>query len=384
MIKAVTIIGARPQIIKAAAISRCIKNFYQNEIQEIIVHTGQHYDENMSDIFFREMDIPPFKYNLNVGSSSHASQTAKMLKRIEKILIKENPDVVIIYGDTNSTLAGAVAASKLCIPVAHIEAGLRSFNRKMPEEINRVVADHISTLLFSPTTTGVHNLNNEGIKKENKAPFNIDNAGVFNSGDVMYDNSLFFEEKAKNISTIINDLTLEKNNYILATIHRDNNTDDPKRLNSIFNAIQRISKENKINFVIPLHPRTKKMLPLNIEKNLYNSVFSNTLIKLISPVSFFDMISLETNAFMIFTDSGGVQKEAFFYKKPCIIMRSETEWVEIVEAGAATICDADEKKIIETFNNYKTIKLNAFPSVFGNGNASEEICKQIFHTFGHL
>ena len=236
-------------------------------------------------------------------------------------------------------------------------------------------------MLFSPTKTGVTNLNREGIKEDTPPPFNIDNAGVFYSGDVMYDNSLFFEEKAKSISTIIDDLKLEKNNFILATIHRDNNTDDPKRLNSIFNAIQKISTENNITFVIPLHPRTKKMLPLNIEKELYSSILSNTLIKIIQPVSFFDMISFETNAFMIFTDSGGVQKEAFFYKKPCIIMRSETEWIEIVETGAAKICDADEEKIIKAFNTYKTTKIDSFPSVFGNGNAAEEICNQIFHTF---
>jgi UDP-GlcNAc3NAcA epimerase len=381
MIKIATIIGARPQIIKAAAISRCIRNFFKNIIQEIIIHTGQHYDENMSDVFFREMRIPSPDYNLNVGSLSHAHQTAKMIQGIEDILLKEKPDVIILYGDTNSTLAGAITAAKLRIPVAHIEAGLRSFNKSMPEEINRIVCDHISTFLFSPTLTGVLNLEKEGIRAKNKPSFTMDSPGVFHCGDVMYDNAVYFADKVEQVSSIFKDLNLEKNNYLLVTIHRDNNTDDPQRLNAIFRSISRICEGSKLKVIIPLHPRTTKIMESTLEKPLYYSITNNPLIKIISPVSFFDMIALEKNSCMILTDSGGVQKEAFFYEKPCIILRPETEWVEIVEAGAAIVCDADEEKIMNAFHHFKTKNLNKLPSIFGDGNAAYFICNTITNNF---
>lgn len=350
-------------------------------MQEIIVHTGQHYDENMSDVFFREMEIPSPNYNLKVGSLSHAHQTAQMMQGIEDILIKEKPDVVILYGDTNSTLAGAVTAAKLHIPVAHIEAGLRSFNKSMPEEINRIVCDHISTFLFSPTLTGILNIEREGIRAINKPPFTMDHPGVFHCGDVMYDNAVYFAKKVEQASSIFKDLKLEKNNYLLATIHRDNNTDDPQRLNAIFRSISRICEGNKLKAVIPLHPRTTKIMESTLEKNLYYSITNNPLIKIIPPVSFSDMIALEKNSGMIMTDSGGVQKEAFFYEKPCIIMRPETEWVEIVEAGAAIVCDADEEKITNAFYHFKTKNLSKLPSVFGDGNAAYFICNTITNNF---
>ena len=275
MIKAITIIGARPQIIKAAAISRSIRNSFKNELQEIIVHTGQHYDKNMSEVFFSEMEIPSPHYNLNVGSSSHAMQTALMMQKIEDVLIKEKPEIVILYGDTNSTLAGSVTAVKMHIPVIHIEAGLRSFNKSMPEEINRIVCDHNSTMLFSPTITGVNNLKKEGININNKPPFSIDNPGVFHCGDVMFDNAVYYADKAETKKSILKKMNLEKDKFLLATIHRDNNTDDPLRLNSIFSAINKISSENKLNVIIPLHPRTSKILKSNLSNILYNAVKNN-------------------------------------------------------------------------------------------------------------
>lgn len=377
MIKIITIIGARPQIIKAAALSRAIKNKFTENINEVIVHTGQHYDENMSNVFFDELQIPRPDYNLNVGSSTHGKQTAIMIQGIEEILIKEEPDFIILYGDTNSTLAGAVAATKIHIPIAHIEAGLRSFNKKMPEEINRITCDHASTLLFSPTKTGYYNLVKEGFNIKNKAPYTIDNPGVYHCGDVMYDNSLFFADIADKKSNIINELDLKENEFILGTIHRNNNTDEPDRLNAIFSAINKISFKNKITTVLPLHPRTANLLNSNLSKGLYKEIMENTFIRIIKAVSFLDMIALEKNAKLVMTDSGGVQKEAYFFNKACIIMRSETEWKEIVENKTAIVADADEQKIIESYNFFiNKDKLN-FPGIFGDGNAAEFICNEI-------
>ena len=380
MIKIITIIGARPQIIKAAAISRCIRNFYRDKINEVIVHTGQHYDDNMSEVFFREMEIPSPDYNLNVGSSSHAVQTALMMERLEKVLLKENPDLVLIYGDTNSTLAGSVTAAKLHIPVAHVEAGLRSFNRQMPEEINRIVSDHLSTLLFSPTKTGINNLHNEGIGKNTKPPYSAVNPGVFHCGDVMYDNALYFSEKAKT-SEILKKLELMENDFFLCTIHRDHNTDVPENLNSIFRSLLNVAEYTGLKAIIPLHPRTNNVLKKNIEKKLYDSLQKSPLIQIIPPVSFFEMIMLESNARLIMTDSGGVQKEAFFYKKPCIILRPETEWVELVESGAAVIANCDEEKIMNAAKLFIDVKPTAFTDIFGNGKASEFICSEILDMF---
>jgi UDP-GlcNAc3NAcA epimerase len=271
MIKLITIIGARPQIIKAAAISRAIRDSFSNTIKEIIVHTGQHYDEEMSAVFFGELSIPKPDYNLNVGSSGHGAQTALMIKGIEEILLRESPDYIILYGDTNSTLAGAIAASKIHIPVIHIEAGLRSFNKSMPEEINRIVCDHTSTLLFSPTKTGYDNLIREGFK-ENKPPFTIDNPGIYHCGDIMLDNSLFFSGIAEKKSSVLKELDLINKEYILGTIHRNNNTDDPHRLNAIFNAINKISVLEKVIFVLPLHPRTTKVLKSNLRDEIYQKI----------------------------------------------------------------------------------------------------------------
>jgi len=381
MLKILNIIGARPQIIKAAAISRAIKNHFSNQIEDIIVHTGQHYDENMSEVFFTEMGIPSPKYNLNVGSASHGVQTAEMLKGIESIIFTEKPNVVLVYGDTNSTLAAAVAAAKLHVPVAHVEAGLRSFNKSMPEEINRITCDHASTLLFSPTETGIKNLVREGFKIDAKMPYNIDNPGVFHCGDVMYDNSLYFSEISATKSNVMVKYKLEKNNFVLATIHRDNNTDEPVRLKQIFEAILDISCKYSISFFIPLHPRTSNILKKNIGNDLYDLIISNNDIILAPPVSFFDMLQLESNAKIIMTDSGGVQKEAYFFKKPCIILRSETEWVEIVKNGNAVICDADINRIIEACKLFYSKPDMEYLQIFGDGKASEFICSKLIETF---
>ena len=380
MIKIVTIIGARPQIIKAAALSRAIKNHFSDRITEIIVHTGQHYDNNMSQVFIDELGIPVPNYNLNVGSSGHAEQTAQMITGIESILKETNPDFLVLYGDTNSTLAGAVAASKIHIPIVHIEAGLRSFNKAMPEEVNRIMCDHSSTLLFSPTATGLNNLIKEGFNPHAIAPFNADNPGIFHCGDVMYDNSLYFKSISEESSSILNVYDIEKDNFILSTIHRNNNTDEPERLVAIFSALNKISINENITIAIPLHPRTSKLLEKNLTKELFKTITSNPRIKLLPPVSFLDMIALESNCKIVLTDSGGVQKEAYYFNKPCIILRSETEWVEIIEEGAAIIANADEDKIIESYKKLKNSSNQAFPLLFGDGKAAEFICSTILES----
>lgn len=367
--KIVTIIGARPQIIKAAALSRAIREHYVDQVQEIIVHTGQHYDDNMSQVFFDELQIPRPDYNLHVGSATHGVQTAKMIEGIEDILFKELPDFIVLYGDTNSTLAGAVAAAKIHTPIVHIEAGLRSFNKSMPEEINRIVCDHCSTLLFSPTKAGFDNLKREGFPIDNEGPYNIDNPKVYHCGDIMYDNSLYFSAIAEQKTDVINRLGLRDKPYVLATIHRDSNTDQPKRLGAIFDAIVKIAEEHPV--VLPLHPRTSKLIKTNLSEQFQQTIFDSDNIKLIPPVSFLEMIQLERHASLIMTDSGGVQKESYFFRKPCVILRPETEWVEIVKTGAATLADADKDIILEASQEYLRQSPANYPEIFGDGHAAE-------------
>ena len=381
MIKILTVIGARPQIIKASAISRAIRENFSDSIKELIVHTGQHYDQNMSEVFFEELQIPIPDFNLNVGSGSHANQTAEMLKGIENIIISEKPDCIILYGDTNSTLAGAIAAAKIHCPIVHIEAGLRSFNKAMPEEINRIMCDHSSTLLFSPTQTGFNNLIKEGFKTENNPPFTADNPQIYHCGDIMFDNTLHFSKIASLKSEILNTIKVEKGKYILATIHRDNNTDSPERLSSIFRAMLDITDTFNVDFVIPLHPRTSKLLEKNLDAAVFSRLNSNSRMKIIEPVSFLDMIQLEQHSRMIVTDSGGVQKEAFFLQKPCVILRPQTEWVELVEHGSSMIADADYSKIIDAANTLLNKTDFTYPQIFGDGKASIFICSQIINTF---
>ena len=378
--KIVTIIGARPQIIKAAALSRAIKQQYADRIHEVIVHTGQHYDENMSQVFFNELGIPQPDYNLHVGSASHGKQTAQMIEGIEKILLEEKPDCIVLYGDTNSTLAGAVAASKIHIPVVHIEAGLRSYNKSMPEEINRIVCDHCSTLLFSPTQAGFDNLVKEGFKAESEGPYNIDNPKVVHCGDIMYDNSLYFSDIADRQVDLLKRLGLEGKPYMLSTLHRDSNTDHSERLNAILDALLELSKDYAI--VLPLHPRTRKMIDLLVEQDKINRLMQNENVKIIEPVSFLEMIQLEKHAQLVMTDSGGVQKESYFFKKPCVIMRPETEWVEIVQTGTATLTDADHDKILTASRQYLKQPPIVFPEIFGDGHAAEFMLETMLSLFG--
>jgi UDP-GlcNAc3NAcA epimerase len=377
--KIVTIIGARPQIIKAAALSRAIKNKYSSKIREVIVHTGQHYDANMSQVFFDELQIPAPNYNLNVGSGSHGQQTAAMITGIEEILLKEQPNGIVLYGDTNSTLAGALAAIKIHVPIIHIEAGLRSYSKAMPEEVNRIMCDHVSTFLFSPTATGINNLLREGFKMNNNPPFNANNPRIYHCGDVMYDNSIYFSEVTESKTNILSKLQLQQSKFVLATIHRNNNTDEPIRLNAIFKALNDISVKYNLDMVLPLHPRTAKLLEVNLYADLFNEIKSNSKFKITEPVSFLEMVALEKNCKMVMTDSGGVQKEAFYFEKPCVILRPETEWVELVECGTAIIADANEDKIKNAFEAMVSKNDLKFPKLYGDGNAAEFICGQIIN-----
>lgn len=377
MLKIVTIIGARPQIIKAAALSRAIKNKYSTQLEEIIVHTGQHYDTNMSQVFFDELGIPAPNYNLNVGSGTHGKQTATMLIGIEDILLKEKPNAIVLYGDTNSTLAGAIAASKIHVPVVHIEAGLRSFSKAMPEEVNRIMCDHVSSFLFSPTKTGYDNLIREGFNKDAAEPYGADNPKIYHCGDVMYDNSLYFSAVSETKTDILQKLKLKAGGFILATIHRNNNTDEPERLNALFRSLHDISVKHQLEVVLPLHPRTSKLLENNLDSNLYAGIKSNPLFKINEPASFLEMVALEKNCRLVMTDSGGVQKEAFYFEKPCIILRPETEWVELVECGAAIVADANEKRIKAAFDTLFAKTDFKFPKLYGDGKAAEFICGEL-------
>lgn len=355
--KIATIVGARPQFIKAAAVSRAIRKSYADKIDEVLIHTGQHYDENMSDVFFSELDIPQPKHNLDISGGLHGEMTGRMLASIEAVLIKEKPDWVLIYGDTNSTLAGALAAVKLNIPVAHVEAGLRSFNMRMPEEINRILSDRISSLLFCPTETAVENLGNEGITK-----------GVYNTGDVMYDVALFYQEQAKQQSLILKKLDLVGNQFALATCHRAENTDDPARLEGILSALAEIAQHFPVIF--PLHPRTRKL----IELHKLTGFLSELIVT--EPLAFLDMVAVVQSAKVILTDSGGVQKEAFYYGVPCVTMRDETEWVETIRLGGNTLAGASKSRIVEVALN------STYPSSndevpYGDGSASKQILEII-------
>jgi UDP-N-acetylglucosamine 2-epimerase len=322
--KVVSIIGARPQFIKCAPVSRELRRV----AREVLVHTGQHYDDSMSGVFFRELGIPEPDYHLGVGSGPHGRQTGEMLTKIEEILLKEQPDVVLVYGDTNSTLAGALAAAKLHLPVAHVEAGLRSFNRRMPEEINRVMTDHLSDLLLCPTKTAVENLRREGVT-----------GGVHLVGDVMYDALLDSVEGAKQMSTILDRLMLEPRGYLLATVHRAENTDQLQRLEGIVTALVALAKAGH-TVVFPTHPRTRKQLAkLSIER-------CERFLR-IDPVSFIDMMALESMARLILTDSGGVQKEACWLQVPCLTLRDDTEWTETVESGCNRLVGANPQRILQ-------------------------------------
>jgi UDP-GlcNAc3NAcA epimerase len=356
MKKIITILGARPQFVKAAVLSRIIAKY--NAVEEVIIHTGQHYDTNMSAVFFEEMEIPKPKYNLSINGLSHGAMTGQMLIEIEAVLTKETPDMVLVYGDTNSTLAGALAAKKMNIKLVHVEAGLRSFNMKMPEEINRILTDRISDLLLCPTDTALKNLENEGFKNLTSK--------IVKCGDIMKDAVEYYGKISGEKSAIISRLNLIPNEFVLATIHRQENTDNPEKLKEIFEGLELISKEKLV--VLPLHPRTKAIL------NQHNLTYD---IKIIDPVGYFDMLELLKKCNLVITDSGGLQKEAFFNKKHCIIARDETEWVELVSNGFAEIVGSDKKNMHQSFENYQKSSANFEMNLFGE-NVGEKIYNEIF------
>ncbi|MCU0441477.1 MAG: UDP-N-acetylglucosamine 2-epimerase (non-hydrolyzing) [Bacteroidia bacterium] len=360
--KIITVIGARPQFVKAAALSREIQK--HADLIELIVHTGQHYDSNMSAIFFEEMNIPKPHYQLHVNGLSHGAMTGQMLEQLETIFIAEKPDLVLVYGDTNSTLAGALAAKKLHIKVAHVEAGLRSFNMQMPEEINRVLTDRISDVLFCPTDAAIQNLVQEG--------FNETTATIIKSGDVMEDAALYYATIANDKSQIIQTLNLQTRSFILSTIHRAENTDNPQYLKQIIQALNTLHQTKQV--VVPLHPRTKNVM----HKHGIEVQFT-----CIDPVGYFDMIQLLQHCSLVVTDSGGLQKEAFFFEKHCITTREQTEWIELVSNGYNSICGVDTATIVQT----ALTKLNApYPSklnLYGNGKACEHICSVLNSISNH-
>ncbi len=347
--KIITVLGARPQFIKAAPVSRVLRETYT----ELIVHTGQHYDNNMSDIFFDELHIPKPDYHLGIGSFGHGKQTGEMLIRLEEIFLKEQPDYVLVYGDTNSTLAGALAASKLHIPVIHIEAGLRSFNKKMPEEINRIMTDHVSEFLFCPTDTAIQNLKNENITKN-----------AFNIGDVMYDAVLYNRKVAQEKSTILSDLGLDSD-YHLLTIHRAENTDSLENMRNILKALSSIDTKK----VWPIHPRTRQKI-----KQYDFDLLSIPNLQVIDPIGYLDMLTLEASAKKIITDSGGVQKEAYFMNVPCVTMREQTEWVETLTDDANILVGTDVEKIMHAIEK---VGNPTYKNIFGDGQASQKVVQII-------
>lgn len=363
MKKIATIIGARPQFIKAAVLSRLIQQ--KAEIQECIIHTGQHFDKNMSDVFFDEMDIPKPNHFLDIHGLTHGAMTGRMLEEIEKVLLLEKPDLVLVYGDTNTTLAGALAAKKIHIPVAHIEAGLRSFNMAMPEEINRIVTDRISDLLFSPTQTGIDNLKKEG--------FEHFGSKIILTGDIMLDAAMYYSTFSEKRAKIYGALGLIKNQYVLCTIHRQENTDDLSKLKEIIVALNEIHQTNPV--IVPLHPRTQKI----IEQHKIPCYF-----KIIDPVGYFDMLELLKNCQLVITDSGGLQKEAYYFLKNSIIMREQTEWLELIDHGFSVLAGSDGQKIIASFNTMKDkVKPELKKELFGEGRAGEEIYENLRKCFAH-
>lgn len=348
-----TVVGARPQFIKAAALSRHIRDVRSGEVVEKIIHTGQHYDENMSDVFFKQLDIPHPTFRFEVNSATHGAMTGQMLRDIESVILAETPDCVLIYGDTNSTVAGALAAAKLHVPVAHVEAGLRSFNKRMPEELNRIVADQLSTLLYCPTESSCGNLRNEGII-----------IGVRNVGDIMYDVSLHYAGLAEINSFVMQRLELEPSAYVLTTIHRAENTDAAERIGAICRGIGLLAERTTV--VFPVHPRTLKVI------RSQGLDYALRKVRLIEPLPFLDMLMLLKNASAILTDSGGVQKEAFFYKKPCVTVRDETEWVETVEAGWNRLVIPDEESIVAAVSEARAPD-GPQPAFYGTGRTAEAI-----------
>lgn len=360
-----TVVGARPQFVKAGMVSKALRS--RPEIEESIVHTGQHYDRNMSQVFFAELDIPAPAYELGIGSGTHGSQTGRMLEEIEKVLLQEKPDWVVVYGDTNSTLAGALAAAKLNIPVAHVEAGLRSFNRKMPEETNRVLTDHVSDLLFAPTSSALANLAREG----------IDHSGALLVGDVMYDAALYYGDRAGRQSRVLEQLKIRSGQYILATVHRAENTNSEDRLRTILTSLRRVSHD--IPVVFPIHPRTQKAM---VEAEGCIALANG--IQFTEPVSYLDMAMLEKNARVVVTDSGGIQKEAFFFRVPCITLRGETEWQELIDLGWNRLAPPTDPASLESALELALAKTPTSTSnPYGDGHSAERIVRHLLEWGPH-
>jgi len=352
--KLVSVVGARPQFVKAAVVSRAIRAV--EGMNEVVVHTGQHYDANMSDVFFAELAIAPPDYHLGIGSAAHGAQTGRMLEAIEKVLLESAPDWVLVYGDTNSTLAGALAAAKLHVPVAHVEAGLRSFNRRMPEEINRVLTDHVAELLFAPTQVAVENLRREGVAAR----------GIHLVGDVMFDAARHFGARAEAVSNVLHRLRLKSGEYVLATIHRAENTDDRKRLEVILGGIGRVAETTPV--VFPVHPRTRAAL-----QQQRPAAPQPAHLVLTEPVGYLDMLQLEKNACLVVTDSGGVQKEAFFFERPCVTLRDETEWVELVELGWNQLVPPRDSDQVADAIRSRIGSRGIAAAPYGDGTASQQI-----------
>lgn len=368
--KIVTVIGARPQFIKAAALSRVLRQ--QKGVQEILVHTGQHYDDNMSEIFFEQMEIPWPDYHLGIVADTHGAQTGRMLEAIEAVLITEKPDRALVYGDTNSTLAGALAASKLHIPVAHVEAGLRSFNMRMPEEINRIVTDRLSDILFCPTDTAVKNLQNEGFA-------GFKQVKIVKSGDVMQDAAIYYASKEQMPELPAGGVAIEKE-FGLVTLHRAENTDVPQRLSDIFMALAEISLE--LPLVMPVHPRTRQKLD-SAGVDLGMSSFAPDKFCLIDPVGYLEMVFLLQRCSLVMTDSGGLQKEAFFFDKPCVTLRDETEWVELVDSGFNMLVGSNKERIIETVGRMKNVVVTDEDGMYGAGKAADCIVSALLGQLTH-
>lgn len=375
MLRIYTVVGARPQFIKAAAISRCISNLFSDRVQETVIHTGQHFDHNMSKVFFDEMEIPTPAFDLGVGGLSHAEMTGKMMIELEKIFLADKPDCVLVYGDTNSTLAAALTASKMNIPVAHVEAGLRSFKKSMPEEINRRITDHVSTFLFCPTDKAVENLNLEGIDGIFKNRPSFDKPLMLNVGDVMYDNILHYHEKYSSNADL--KFGLESNNYIYCTIHRDFNTDNAERLNGILSALYSLADIYKYKILMPLHPRTANQFQLPEFELMASKVLNHANIIITQPFSYFQNLNYLQNSRAVITDSGGLQKEAYFLHKPCIILRNETEWQEIVDVGYAVCADANKDDIINATMKLLGVPLPEYQELYGDGEASQNIVQSL-------
>lgn len=355
--KIVTVVGARPQFVKAATVSAALVRARRRgaELEEVLVHTGQHYDQNMSQVFFDQLEVPRPKYDLAVGSGSHGAMTGKMLSLVEQILLDEKPSWLLVYGDTNSTLAGALAAAKLHIPVCHVEAGLRSFDKRMPEEVNRILTDHVSELLLCPTQAAIRNLASEGVER-----------GVHHVGDVMYDAALIFAQAAAQSSEVMARQRLTPKSFVLATVHRAENTDDERRFESILRALVRVASP-ACPLLLPLHPRTRATIEA---RGLTPLVTENPALLVIEPVPFLDMIVLEQQAKLILTDSGGVQKEAYFHRVPCVTLRDETEWVETVEAGWNQLAGADQERIVAAV---AAARPGRMIDEYGVGKAAEKV-----------